>query len=337
MVFTSVTQPSWIWPTLRSLSDGPYGAGLLMATFGRVFSSIWTDPEFTALTTACQHLYVLMVSSASRNHAGVLPMTLRRWSKCSADATTESVRAALEALAEARFVVIDWDTEEVLVRTYIRNDGVWKQPKVMVSALRSALTVGSDAIKKALAEEIVMLSGYENEKAWQETVKALLDTPSEGYPQGYPEGYPLGLGVGVGEGVVVKPSFKKEGNRNSAASNVMLVPLRDSTIAVTNETRTIVHAIVKGAVLKANRDGLYGHTQKLLDDGATPEQMHAVLEEWSRRPDAYPGHIPHIYTEMAKRAAGGSDRRPQSKSRDWATLKNQLRAAENNTNQRGIK
>jgi hypothetical protein len=113
------------------------------------------------------------------------------------------------------------------------------------------------------------------------------------------------------------------------------VPLRDGTIAVSVQAREIVHSVVGGAVLKANRDGLYGHTQNLLDAGATAEQLQAVLTEWSRRTDVYPGHLPHIYTELAKRANGASSSstaqkraEPSSKSRDWATLKNELRAEE---------
>lgn len=175
-----------------------------MATYGRVMSSIWTDPDFIALKPQVQQVYLLLLSSSSRDHAGVLPLTLRRWAKCSAGATTASIEAALNALADANFVVVDWDTEEVLVRTYIRNDGVWKQPQVMRAALRSAADVQSYRLRNAVAAELNSLPGFDLEPVWQEFAKLLEETPNAACAQGSGS-LPAGSGVGEGEGEGVKP------------------------------------------------------------------------------------------------------------------------------------
>ncbi|MGR7003432.1 hypothetical protein ACU686_44750 [Yinghuangia aomiensis] len=68
--------------------------------------------------------------------------------------TPEQVAAALDELAAARFVVVDHDTEEVLVRTFIRNDGVYKQPRVMGSRRRAAAALESTTPQNALAAEM---------------------------------------------------------------------------------------------------------------------------------------------------------------------------------------
>ena len=42
----------------------------------------------------------------------------------------------------------------------------------------------------------------------------------------------------------------------------------------------------------------------LFDDGATIDQLMATLNVWAKRTDAYPGHLPHIYTELARAGNG---------------------------------
>ena len=106
-----------------------------MAEYGKLLSRIWSDPEFVALDARPQQLYCLLISYSTRNLAGVLPLTLKRWAKSTRDATIDNLTDALCDLAANEFIVIDWDTEEVLIRTYIRNDEVYRQPNLMAPSL----------------------------------------------------------------------------------------------------------------------------------------------------------------------------------------------------------
>lgn len=131
-----------------------------MADYGKLLSRIWSDSEFVELDAQAQQLYCLLISYSTRNLAGVLPLTLKRWANATKGATVESVTDAMQRLAERRFVVVDWNTEEVLVRTYIRNDEVWKQPNLLRSARKSALQVESGAIRWALHRELRRLPDH---------------------------------------------------------------------------------------------------------------------------------------------------------------------------------
>ena len=102
-----------------------------MVKFGKLFSSIWSNEDFTDLSAHAQQLYLLLVSHPSRNFAGVLPLTLKRWASLTRDSTVETVREALLELVARNFIVVDWGTEEVLVRTFIRHDGVHRQPNLL--------------------------------------------------------------------------------------------------------------------------------------------------------------------------------------------------------------
>ncbi|WP_329131477.1 hypothetical protein OG552_10305 [Streptomyces sp. NBC_01476] len=121
---------------------------------GRILTPIWEDADFLALTQHEQRLYLFLISQPNLNHAGLLPMTLRRWARKSSDLTAVELEKHLLALATARFIVMDEDTEELLIRSFVRNDGVWKQPKVMGAMVSGAMEISSPLLRRALLDEM---------------------------------------------------------------------------------------------------------------------------------------------------------------------------------------
>lgn len=122
--------------------------------FGRILSSIWDDEDFLALDDGEQRMYAFLLSQKNLNHAGLLPITLRKWTRKSRNSTRERLVAQLQALDAARFIVLDFDTEEVLVRTLVRNDSVYKQPRVMGAMVSDAREIESLRLRTALLAEI---------------------------------------------------------------------------------------------------------------------------------------------------------------------------------------
>lgn len=122
--------------------------------FGRLLSAIWDDDDFTALDPDQQRLYMFLLSQSNLNHAGLLPLTLKRWARKAKNLTAEALEKTLAELDAARFIVVDDDTEEVLVRSYVRNDGVWKQPKVMGAMVSGAMEISSRRLRRALLAEM---------------------------------------------------------------------------------------------------------------------------------------------------------------------------------------
>jgi hypothetical protein len=133
--------------------------------YAQIHQRIWADPEWRALDGDAQLLYLLLMSQPSLDLAGVLPLQTRRWASCVADWTAPAIDMALTRLADARFVVVDQDTEEVLIRSFIRNDGGYKTPGVLKSALKSAEAVQSPAIRSALFIELGRLPRLEGKTA----------------------------------------------------------------------------------------------------------------------------------------------------------------------------
>lgn len=121
---------------------------------GRILTSIWEDTDFLALDEQEQRLYLFLISQPNLNHAGLLPLTLRRWSRKSRGLTSADLEKRLQSLEAARFVVMDEDTEELLIRSFVRNDGVWKQPKVMGAMVSGAMEISSKTLRRALLAEM---------------------------------------------------------------------------------------------------------------------------------------------------------------------------------------
>ncbi|WP_326950239.1 hypothetical protein OG439_16515 [Amycolatopsis sp. NBC_01307] len=120
----------------------------------RIDLQIWNDDDFRALSVVAKLLYVQLFSQARLTYAGVLDLAVKRWSRPHPDLDLAEIRAALSELDAARFVVIDQDTEELLVRSFIRNDELYKQPNVLRGALRVAFEIESPILRAALAAEL---------------------------------------------------------------------------------------------------------------------------------------------------------------------------------------
>ncbi|MFD8088707.1 hypothetical protein [Streptomyces malaysiensis] len=121
---------------------------------GRILTSIWEDPDFLALDEQQQRMYLFLISQPNLNHAGLLDLTLRRWSRKARGLTVGELEKRITALDEARFIVVDDDTEELLIRSFVRNDGVWRMPKVMGSMVSGALEISSKRLQRALLVEM---------------------------------------------------------------------------------------------------------------------------------------------------------------------------------------
>jgi hypothetical protein len=210
-----------------------------LSDYGKLLLSIWSNREFTCLNAREQQVFMLLLSYPTRNLAGVLPLTLRRWASATADATVANVQAAVDVLAKTAgpFILVDEDTEEVLIRTFIRNDEVWKQPNLMTSALKCCRGVASLKLKSTLSTELfrvvnLMPTGTPAQKkihaATLEVAKSLVETPNEAFAEPLPEPFVEPLDKPIDEGCVV-------------VGNVSTVGLSTTTATINDQLSTPDH------------------------------------------------------------------------------------------------
>ena len=122
--------------------------------YGRFTTDIWDDPKFRALSVAAQRAYFMLSTQADITAAGTLALRLRRWSRYASDSPSDALSDALSELSGRRFLVIDEDTEEVLVRSFVQWDGGINNEKRRPVVLEAAGEVESPAIRAVLASEL---------------------------------------------------------------------------------------------------------------------------------------------------------------------------------------
>lgn len=303
-----------------------------MAEYGKLFARIWSDPQFIALDARPQQVYCLLISFSTRNLAGVLPLTLKRWIKCTADAIVDNFTQALITLAANDFIVVDWDTEEVLIRTFIRNDEVYRQPNLMKSALKYARQVESEALRWVLHDELHRLPEHKDHEKTIATANLLVEgltrTPSEGLPEGFGEGFPKPQGVGV----------SYVGNQNTSTYNQHLSPTPAAAAiaepldaAAATSGAELVRRIIPSEHPAAVQTALRIRASELLNTGTPKQTVEAALELWLTKPNLGPHTLPSLVSEVLKsqhpRAAPNGGH-PSSKLRTIATLAADERARE---------
>jgi hypothetical protein len=180
-------------------------------SYGRLFTSIWNDQDFRPLSVGAKLMYSFLISQDDLEHSGIIPLRPTRWARDLAE-PVEDIRAWLKELDETRFTVTDDEAGELLVRSLIRRDDIWKQPNVFKAAASSARNSKSPQIKGTLHGEILRLTliGTNREThAIRDELLSQLEpfanrspNPPEGFPRGsgnpdrgLPEGFANGSGT----------------------------------------------------------------------------------------------------------------------------------------------
>lgn len=158
---------------------------------GRIRHQMWGDPDFLALREAEQRLFMMALSQSGLSYAGVVPFTLRRWQGLAADSTLPKLRRGISALEAARFVVVDQDSEELLIRSFVRHDGILDSPNICRAMVRDAGAVCSPLLRAVFICELTKLLNEDprlgNEKSWDEVItpwlsRTLTQTFGETFP-----------------------------------------------------------------------------------------------------------------------------------------------------------
>lgn len=142
---------------------------------------MWADEDWRKLTVPAQRLYMLLLSHPTLSYAGVADWRPGRIAQLSASTTTADVEAAAIELEQAGFILRDEVTEEVLIRSFIKHDGLMKQPKLVVSMTTAFAAIASSMIREVVAHEVQKLRSRDDGLKWEvsqvQTVLAAKGSP----------------------------------------------------------------------------------------------------------------------------------------------------------------
>lgn len=140
-------------------------------SYAKVYVSIWADEDFKRLSPAAQALYFRLLTDPKLSMCGVADWRPNRLALASKGSTAASIRKVAEELQAARFIVADDDSEEVLVRSFVRHDGVLKSPNLVKAMVTDWLAVSSSRIKDAVVAEVARATPAE------QTEKGIAEVP----------------------------------------------------------------------------------------------------------------------------------------------------------------
>jgi len=297
-----------------------------MRHYANVQTSVWAaDSGFRGLPARAQWLYLLLLSQPNISAAGVLPLTVRRWAQMSANMTTAALGEILDELEAQRYVVVDHDTEELLVRTFVRWDNGYRNPKRRPVILRDASAVESLPIRLALVDEFVKLelptdalpekpsdspsiaypapekgltvSTGDAPKSSQEN--SLFDTPSDGLP--------LSEGVvvthrGIGTSTKIIPNSPSSSSGEDSPIDGEIVETENlPALPEPVTTQGVVGEWIAGC-RKRPPGNVIGQISKQVKtlievDGVDPVDVRAGLDRWKSK-NVHPSVLPSIVNEV---------------------------------------
>lgn len=149
-----------------------------MRQYALIHRAILDDPSWRCLTRSQQNLYLLLLLKLSTNLCGVVDWRPKKLAVNASDMTVETIEADAVVLEKKLYIVRDEDTDEVLIRSFLRNDAPLKSSKTAIAVRSSYTDTASSKLRGVIVFELQRL--YKEQRDWQgwDQVRDLLDLPS---------------------------------------------------------------------------------------------------------------------------------------------------------------
>lgn len=127
----------------------------------RIHLDIWGDDDFLDLPVDAQMLYFTLYTSEGRTLCGAHQWSAKKLTQRAGDWTVDRIEAAAQILSERLFLIIDADTDECLLRSWIKHDGLWRTPNMAVSVANARGNVASRTLRGVIVHEVLKLRAAE--------------------------------------------------------------------------------------------------------------------------------------------------------------------------------
>jgi hypothetical protein len=118
---------------------------------------IWGDDEWMDLSAPAQHLYFVLWTSPQLSYCGAGEWHPGRLASRSRGQSVAAVEEAGAELSRALFLIIEPDTSEFLLRSWIKHDGLWRIPNMAVSMANARADLASRTLRGVIVHEVKKL------------------------------------------------------------------------------------------------------------------------------------------------------------------------------------
>lgn len=123
----------------------------------RIHVDIWGDDDWLDLSVEAQMLYYTLYTSPGLSLCGAGAWLPKRLAQRSSGWTVPRIEAAAAELARGLFLIIDPDTDEFLLRSWIKHDGLWRTPNMAVSVANARAELASRVLRGVVVFEVQKL------------------------------------------------------------------------------------------------------------------------------------------------------------------------------------
>jgi hypothetical protein len=117
-------------------------------------TDVWSS-EYTELSLEEHGMYTLLCSQKMVSLCGVMHYSPKRLALLTRGATPESVERVVAALEALRYVVVDRDTDELIIRTFVKHSGCLNMPKVIIGMTRQFDQIASLKLRAVVLDQMV--------------------------------------------------------------------------------------------------------------------------------------------------------------------------------------
>jgi hypothetical protein len=313
----------------------------------RIHLDIWGDDEWLDLPVDAQMLYFTLYTSEARTLCGSHEWNPRKLAQRAVDWNMERIHDAAEILSAELFLIIDVDTEECLMRSWIKHDGLWRTPNMAVSVANARGSLASRTLRGVIVHEVLKLRELEPEStSWQRpAVQSMLSQkpidpadlePFKGVSNPSSNGASKG---GSNPCEIVEPTVpprvdltisnpSSKGGSKGGPTNAIPITnanyITDEDVVVepahidnpakptkrhpSSGAQAVVRQVLGNSYPRTTVDRLAVQVEKLAHEGQPDALIREALTEWDQRPDCTkPEFLPTVLGDVVKRSRARPD------------------------------
>jgi len=252
---------------------------------------MWSDDSWRALTVPAQHLYMHLLSSPSLSYVGVADWRPARIAGVSKGSTVGTVSKAVDELVQSVFVVCDDETEEILIRSFLKHDGLLKKPNVSKAMASAFAKTISPTLRGVVVHELQKLHGRNPE--WHGfsvvEVQELLSRPSINPRELLAKGSPKGSVKGSeSDASLLTTNYLLPATSNSLLTTSPNV-VRDDVLELCNLLADLIES--NGSLRPTIGTGWHDAARLLLDKDKRGLESAARLIRWVQADSFWQGNV----------------------------------------------
>lgn len=125
--------------------------------YAALYTTVWTDRDWRSLTVAQQHGYWLLLTQPKVSPCGVLDFIPGRLANLAADMSRGRIESVVDDLCKTQprpYLVLDGETYELLLRSFVRWDSLIKSERPAKAIAKDWDAISSDTIRQAVLDEL---------------------------------------------------------------------------------------------------------------------------------------------------------------------------------------